>query len=57
MPRVLLLHASVGTGHKRAAEALAAAFTRRQPGEVRVEDVLDHTPRLFRVAYAPRIWN
>lgn len=52
MPRVLLLHASVGTGHKRAAEALAAAFSRRQPGEVRVEDVLDHTPRLFRVAYA-----
>ncbi|GAB4425851.1 MAG: glycosyltransferase [Chloroflexi bacterium OHK40] len=52
MPRVLLLHASVGTGHKRAAEALATAFTRRQPGEVRVEDVLDHTPRLFRVAYA-----
>ncbi len=52
MPRVLLLHASVGTGHKRAAEALAKAFTRRQPGEVRVEDVLDHTSRLFRVAYA-----
>ena len=52
MPRVLVLHASVGTGHKRAAEALATAFTRRQPGEVRVEDVLDHTPRLFRVAYA-----
>lgn len=52
MPRVLLLHASVGTGHKRAAEALATAFTRRQPGEVRVEDVLDHTPRLFRLAYA-----
>ncbi len=52
MPRVLLLHASVGSGHKRAAEALATAFGRRQPGEVRVEDVLDHTPRLFRVAYA-----
>lgn len=52
MPRVLLLHASVGTGHKRAAEALATAFTRRQPGEVRVEDVLDHTSLLFRVAYA-----
>jgi processive 1,2-diacylglycerol beta-glucosyltransferase len=52
MPRVLLLHASVGAGHKRAAEALATAFARRQPGEVRVEDVLDHTPRLFRVAYA-----
>jgi processive 1,2-diacylglycerol beta-glucosyltransferase len=52
MPRVLLLHASVGTGHKRAAEALATAFARRQPGEVRVEDVLDHTSMLFRVAYA-----
>jgi processive 1,2-diacylglycerol beta-glucosyltransferase len=52
MPRVLLLHASVGTGHKRAAEALAAAFMLRQPGEVRVEDVLDHTSLLFRVAYA-----
>lgn len=52
MPRVLLLHASVGTGHKRAAEALAKAFARRQPGEVRVEDVLDHTSRLFRAAYA-----
>lgn len=52
MPRVLLLHASVGAGHKRAAEALATAFARRQPGEVRVEDVLDHTSKLFRVAYA-----
>jgi len=52
MPRVLLLHASVGTGHKRAAEALAIAFARRQPGEVRVEDVLDHTSMLFRMAYA-----
>ncbi len=52
MPRILLLHASVGTGHKRAAEALRDAFTTRQPGEVRVEDVLDHTPWLFREAYA-----
>jgi len=52
MPRVLILHASVGTGHKRAAEALAVALARRQPGEIRVEDVLDHTPRLFRMAYA-----
>lgn len=52
MPRVLLLHASVGTGHKRAAEALGAAFNRRQPGQVRIEDVLDHTPQPFRAAYA-----
>jgi processive 1,2-diacylglycerol beta-glucosyltransferase len=52
MPRILLLHASVGSGHRRAAEALARAFSQRQPGEVRVEDVLDHTSLLFRVAYA-----
>jgi processive 1,2-diacylglycerol beta-glucosyltransferase len=52
MPRVLLLHASVGTGHKRAAEALCTAFEQRQPGQVRVEDVLDHTPKFFRIAYA-----
>ena len=29
MPRVLILHASVGTGHERAATALAAAFARK----------------------------
>lgn len=67
MPRVLLLHASVGTGHRRAAEALRSAFERLQPGDVRVEDVLDHTSRLFRIAYArsyleltdhaPRFWG
>lgn len=57
MPRVLLLHATVGTGHKRAAEALCKAFHCHQHSdvtvaEVRVVDVLDHTPWLFRVAYA-----
>jgi processive 1,2-diacylglycerol beta-glucosyltransferase len=67
MSRVLLLHASVGTGHRRAAEALQAAFERLQPDAVRVEDVLDYTPRLFRLAYersyleltnyAPRLWG
>lgn len=67
MPRILILHASVGTGHARAAEALRLAFERRQPGEVRVEDVLDYTPPLFRQAYvnayldltkkAPLLWG
>jgi processive 1,2-diacylglycerol beta-glucosyltransferase len=67
MPRVLLLHASVGTGHKRAAEALRTAFEVRQPGQVRVEDVLDHTSKFFRLAYsgsyleltdhAPLVWG
>jgi processive 1,2-diacylglycerol beta-glucosyltransferase len=52
MARVLILHASVGAGHKRAGEALAAAFARRSPGQVRVEDVLDYTNPLFREAYA-----
>jgi processive 1,2-diacylglycerol beta-glucosyltransferase len=52
MARVLILHASVGAGHKRAADAIAAAFARRSPGQVRVEDVLDHTNPLFREAYA-----
>jgi processive 1,2-diacylglycerol beta-glucosyltransferase len=52
MPRILLLHVSVGTGHISAARALGAAFEERQPGQVRVEDVLDHTPALFRKAYA-----
>ncbi|HEX6290795.1 MAG TPA: glycosyltransferase [Herpetosiphonaceae bacterium] len=52
MARVLILHASVGAGHKRAADALADAFARRSPGQVRVEDVLDYTNPLFREAYA-----
>lgn len=52
MARVLILHASVGSGHKRAADALAAAFARRTPGQVRVEDVLDHTNPIFREAYS-----
>jgi processive 1,2-diacylglycerol beta-glucosyltransferase len=52
MPRVLLLHATVGTGHKIAAEALRKAFAQRQPGHVGCEDVLDHTSKLFRIAYA-----
>lgn len=52
MARVLILHASVGAGHKRAASAVATAFARRSPGQVRVEDVLDYTNPIFREAYA-----
>ena len=52
MARVLILHASVGSGHKRAGEALAAAFARRQPGQVELADVLDYANPLFRQAYA-----
>jgi processive 1,2-diacylglycerol beta-glucosyltransferase len=52
MPRLLILHASVGTGHQRAAEALAEAFVRKQGGEVRVADALDYGSELFRRAYS-----
>ncbi|MFL5802745.1 MAG: MGDG synthase family glycosyltransferase [Roseiflexaceae bacterium] len=52
MPRVLILHASVGTGHERAAIALAAAFARKQESEVRVEDTLDYGSQFFRQAYS-----
>src|SRR5262245_12552694 len=52
MPRLLILHASVGTGHQRAAEALAEAFARKQDGEVRVADALDYGSELFRRAYS-----
>jgi processive 1,2-diacylglycerol beta-glucosyltransferase len=67
MPRILILHASVGTGHTTAARALADAFRRKQLGEVRVEDILDHGSRLFRAALtraylevssrAPLLWK
>jgi processive 1,2-diacylglycerol beta-glucosyltransferase len=48
MPRILILHAAVGSGHTTAANALADAFRRRQQGEVRVEDILDFGSQLFR---------
>ena len=52
MARILILHASVGSGHKRAGEALRTAFQRRQPGQVELVDVLAHANPLFRRAYA-----
>lgn len=51
MSRILILHASVGTGHLRAALALEGAFTRKRAAEVRVEDALDYGNTLFRQAY------
>ncbi len=52
MPRILILHASVGSGHRSAALALGDAFSRKQAAEVRVEDALEHANPLFRQAYA-----
>lgn len=52
MPRILILHASVGTGHKSAAVALGEAFELKQHGEVRVEDALDYGSAIFRRSYS-----
>ena len=44
--RILLLYASAGGGHKRAAQAMEAYFREHLPGaEVRVEDALRHVGR------------
>ena len=48
MPRILIFHAAVGSGHTTAANALADAFRRKQQGNVRVEDILDFWSPLFR---------
>ena len=51
--KVLILHASAGAGHKRAAEALAMAFRIESAGNhVMVHDILDFTPPIFRRTYA-----
>jgi len=67
MPRILILHAAIGSGHTTAARALADAFRTRQQGEVRTEDILDYGSRLFRTALtrsyvqmssrAPLLWR
>ncbi len=52
-PRILVLSASVGAGHLKAGEAVAAAARQLLPGaEVDSRDVLDFTPAAFRRIYA-----
>jgi processive 1,2-diacylglycerol beta-glucosyltransferase len=66
--KVLILHASAGAGHKRAAEALEKAFTLEDKNvEVSVRDILDFTSPMFRRTYgrgyldivrkAPELWG
>ncbi|MEI6515978.1 MAG: galactosyldiacylglycerol synthase, partial [bacterium] len=51
--KILLLHASAGAGHRRAAEALEKAFRKARPeAEVKVCDILDFTAKIFRKTYA-----
>lgn len=67
MPRILVLHASVGTGHKSAATALGAAFARKSGMDVRVADTFEYSNALFSTTYtnvylqlsnkAPLLWR
>ena len=53
LKKVLLLSASAGAGHIRAAQALEKAFNQLEPTlEVRHLDVLDYTNKLFRHLYS-----
>src|SRR5262249_42746816 len=67
-PRIAILHATAGNGHKSAAQALAAAITSLQPSAtVREVDPRVLAPRLSRAAHAapytamapraPRLWG
>jgi processive 1,2-diacylglycerol beta-glucosyltransferase len=42
MPKILILHALLGSGHRSAAEAVGAALRGREGVAVRVEDALEH---------------
>ncbi len=66
--RILILHASAGAGHKRAAQALGQGFNALCPAaEVRICDILDFTPSIFKKTYgesyldvikrAPELWG
>jgi processive 1,2-diacylglycerol beta-glucosyltransferase len=67
-PRIAILHATAGSGHKSAAQSLAAALARLDPGSaVREVDTLVFASRLYRSTYAasynamaaraPRLWG
>lgn len=51
MAHILLLHASVGMGHQRAAAAIARAFEQIPGVTTQVEDTLDYTRPIFRRFY------
>ena len=67
MTQILILHASVGTGHLSAARALAQAFEQTPGVEARVEDTLDFGSRAVADAIirgylqlsgrAPSVWK
>lgn len=67
-PRIAILHATAGNGHRRAAQAIAAAIQELEPAAtVREVDTLVFASRFYRGAYAqgynvmaaraPRLWG
>ena len=54
MPRILILHATLGTGHLSAARALGQAFARYPEVDCRIEDILDHVGPVLRPAM--KLW-
>lgn len=51
--RILILHASAGAGHQRAAQALGKGFNEACPdAHVQICDILDFTPPVFKKTYA-----
>lgn len=65
--RILILHATAGAGHTRAAEAVAAALRQQSSAEVVVWDALDYTNSIVKRLYSkdyirfvkafPRAWG
>lgn len=52
-PRIVILHATAGSGHKRAAQAIAAGITAQRPDAlVREVDTLVFASQLYRSTYA-----
>lgn len=67
-PRIAILHATAGSGHKRAAQAIARAIHAHDPNAtVREADALIYASRLYRTSYgqgynvlasrAPALWG
>ena len=54
MKKILIIYATAGIGHKKAAFAVNKAFGDLKPkdAEVSIIDSLDYTSRLFRLSYA-----
>ena len=69
MKKILIIYATAGEGHKRAAFAIKDAFDRLHPqdAQIKIIDVLDYTNAFFKrsylavyifmVTYIPRIWG